>query len=311
MNPDSEKAAVKGSAELSPEPAVSRGGLGETKAGGAPCRRISKTLIAAYIILGLGIWQMIQISSGGGSLFQFAKEMTSVPVELRPDRLMPPARDLPSTDPVGAYVSNSKRGMTDKEIRWMIEDFQQVRMMPTSGNIEEYRSFRERQNKWYLTAVTEALSLTPEQRQSVQKSLRGLLDQAEEGFKREVDEASARGEVPNGNIVNPYLEATFWLRNAEFAPWNLCELTEAQADLTMERSWLEQKESAMKMPDPFNQEPMWLNYMAIAMKDPVSGNLITYPPPSPPRHGLHHARYRQGRNHGHLSSLSSDTGPEA
>jgi hypothetical protein len=73
---------------------------------------------------------------------------------------------------------------------------------------------------------------------------------------------------------------THWLRAKSIAPWNLCELTEAQSNLTMEQDWRERAKSAPQVQGQFNWEPQWLAHSAIAMKDPASGRFIEYPPPS-------------------------------
>lgn len=246
--------------------------------GTAPRRRISKTLMVASAITCLGIWQIIHVSTGGDSLFQISAKAKAGLSQPRSDRRTPPGRTLTPADPVGAYIERSKRGMTDQDIRWMIEDFQALGPMPTSGGIEESRSYRERQNRWYLLALAEALSLSSEQKRTVQKSLAEALDLAEDQYWKRGNET---GGASHGVHIELYLEATHWLRTATLAPWNLCVLTEAQSALTMNRRWLEQKKAAMKMGSPFNAEPMWLTYMSIVMRDPVSGDSVAYPPPSP------------------------------
>lgn len=97
-------------------------------------------------------------------------------------------------------------------------------------------------------------------------------------FKKDI--AFKGSTTLSGLLISPHFEAAFWLRSPEFAPWNLCRLTEAQSRLTMERWWLDRKNTAMNMSAPFDQEPQWLSHMSIAMLDPASGNLIEYPPPS-------------------------------
>lgn len=244
-----------------------------------PRRRISKVVIAASVVSSLGIWQAIHIANGGEPLVRLAAKGEAGTIELSAGKRIPGGRTRASADPIGTYIESSKRGMTDQEIRWMLEDFKQVGNMPTSGSIEEYRSYRERQNDWYLTALTEALSLTPEQKRYIRESLKESLDQAEEQFKALVNEAAARGG-PNWIEIEVYLEAAHWLSQSQFAPWNLCDLTESQSKLTMERRWLEQKEAAKKRESPFNYASSWPGFMSVAMQDPVSGEFTPYPPPS-------------------------------
>lgn len=244
----------------------------------APRRLISRTLITACVLSGLAIWQVVHVSNGSAPLVQLTANAKPGPTKLRSDGREPRRNAHQSTDPIAAYLARAKRGMSDQEVRWMIEDFRALGLMPTSGSIEESRAYRELLNRWYLTALTEALSLTPEQRRKVQTSLAVLLDQAMDQFK--IGMASEQGTIYPELVIDPNFEATRWLRRPELAPWNLCRLTEAQSHLTMERWWRDRKKAAMKAESPFNQEPGWVSFMSIAMQDPASGNLIEYPPPS-------------------------------
>lgn len=241
-------------------------------------RRFSNTLIAAIAISILGIWQTFHTFSGGEPLFQLAAKSQAGQLESQVNQRMHSRRFIAPVDPTATYIARAKRGMTDQEIRWTLEDFQQVENRPLSGVIEQSRAFREKQNQWYLTALSEALSLTLEQKRITSKSLTKLLDQAEEQFKRQVNEASVSGERPSGLVIEPYEQASFWLGGPEFAPWNLCRLTEEQSALTMQKPWQEQKKAAMELVSPSNQEPRWLGLMSIAMKDPLTGELTPYPP---------------------------------
>lgn len=220
------------------------------------------------------------MARGGESLFQIVARGQDGETRLDAKTRTSPTRKRVSVDPTQAYIENSKRGMTDQEIRWMLEDFKQVAMLPDSGLVEGSRTFMARQSEWYLTALTEALSLTPEQKRTARESLRGSLDREAEKFEAEVDAAVARGEGLDWNILNPYLEANHWIRRPEFAPWNLCGLTENQSRLTIERQWLEREKGAMEVRNLFSSRAIWLNFFSIAMQDPASGESIRYPPAS-------------------------------
>lgn len=262
----------------------------ETKA--APRRRISKSLFAACLLTGIGIWQIIHVSNGGEPLFLLAAKTKAAPTKLRSDGRVPLGKVLQSTDPIAAYLERAKRGMTDQEIRWMIEDFQ------TAGLDEVDHSprgtLRAKQQLWYLEALTEALQLSQEQRSQARARMDELLRKDLEAFEQGVGGVTEVREpteaIPDDSPIAPNADATTWLLKDAYAPWNLCDLSEEQSQLTLERWKAGERESRVKseaaqdpggsvtFPSPVF--PEWIRSHGIAMQDPTSGNLIEYPPPS-------------------------------
>ena len=92
------------------------------------------------------------------------------------------------------YATRKKQGLTDREIGWIVEDFQNagldlgIRAAPQ----EEYLAQRRAQDRWYRDALVEAWSLTPEQSAQVTAKLAELYDQAKADFI----EALAAGPQP-------------------------------------------------------------------------------------------------------------------
>jgi hypothetical protein len=255
-----------------------------------PRRRFSKTLIAACILSGLGVWQIVHVSKGGEPIFQLASKAKTAPSKLRSDRRAPLGRVLPSTDPVAAYLDRAKRGMTDQEIRWMIEDFQ------TAGLEEEEHSLkgtlRAKQQLWYLEALTEALQLSPEQKAQAKAKMNAMRVAEFELLEKEFEEEAAN--YPNSHPdVRTALQITYlhmasnyeWLSKDGYAPWKLCDLTKEQSQLTLQK-WRSSEEKEIpkaadaEVVDPFVEpvENSWIRQKYLLIQDPASGNLIDLPP---------------------------------
>ncbi len=140
----------------------------------------------------------------------------------------PVAQGAPAVD----YATRKKQGLTDREIGWIVEDFQTagldlgIRVAPK----EEYLAQRQAQDRWHRDALVEAWSLTPEQTALVTAKLGELHDQAKADFI----EALAAGPQPievNGQWyiitssepMHRLIDAKRRLddANSPFMPWNL------------------------------------------------------------------------------------------
>jgi hypothetical protein len=257
--------------------------LVEVETDATPRRRTSKTLIAALVLSGLGIWQIIHVSNGGEPIFQFALKPKAAPTKQRSEGRESIGRVLPSTDPIAAYLERAKRGMTDREIRWMIEDFQ------TAGLDEKERcltgAFRAKQQAWYLEALTEALQLSPEQRDQAKTRMDELHAADVEMIDKEVEKYPASKDNPDLWMAIENRSSggsASWLSGNGYAPWNLCELTKEQSALTM-RKWVTSPNGEpLPTDDPFggSQETMrWLETKTVIIQDPFTGKLTEFPDP--------------------------------
>lgn len=157
----------------------------------------------------------------------------------------PPAKTRHAVRPTGQgaptvdYATRKGQGLTDREIGWIVEDFQTagldlgLRVAPK----EEYLVQRKAQDRWYHDALVEAWSLTPEQSAQVTAKLAELFDQAKADFI----EALAAGPQPiqvNGQWlivtssepIHRLVDAPKRFQDADgpFMPWNLCEITSEQ-----------------------------------------------------------------------------------
>lgn len=135
--------------------------------------------------------------------WQFAQHIARPAVLSRMDRPLDPPQRVHSADryqrasaieqdPVNRYLAAAERGMTEREIRWMVEDFEQLGAKPAEN--------RRGVQKWYLAALCDALKLSREQQQQAAQKLTEL-----------------------GAAVE--------ISQLKYAPWNLCALTAEQQAL--------------------------------------------------------------------------------
>lgn len=113
--------------------------------------------------------------------------------------LPPPAktrhflREASPAKPTPDYATRRKQGLSDREIGWIIEDFQFAGLDQgiRAATPEDYLKQRKQQDRWYRDLVVEAWSLDPAQTILMTAKLDELFKQAEAQFTKELAEASA------------------------------------------------------------------------------------------------------------------------
>lgn len=236
-------------------------------------KRWSFWLLAAMALLSIGAWQAAQIALDVRS--RAASAVKASPGKTRSNSRKPSAKELAKADPVDTYIARAKRGMTDQEIRWMVEDFQASGLdpLPTASSKEAYEALHKRQRAWYAMTLDGVLGLTKEQQAEVLNNLRKIADR-QIVAKQIVIGNPDRETLLEGAIVTSFPQ---WLSDEAAAPWNLCTLTDAQASLTV------QKLVGKEAQDPFapksDARPTWgeLVLSPPVVQDPLSGNPITVP----------------------------------
>ncbi len=243
-------------------------------------RWFSKTLIAAYVVLGLVLWQTIHVVGGGEMPFTSSGKPQMGSTKLHLDRDATSRKNRPTKEPVAAFFDRAKRGMTEQEIRGMIADFEAIETKPNWLSLEECRAHVEKQNDWYATALGEALSLSSEQRQTVRASLTENLNQTLQGL---VAEDLLEVDHLIGVIRHKIFEPTIYYLDSNDSNQNLlyfCDLTADQFKLTYKQAQQMKAEHAKNNPKPFNLEQPRYNYRSMSMHDVVTGDFVDYPPPS-------------------------------
>jgi hypothetical protein len=204
-------------------------------------------LAIAASFLGTGIWQ-----THAARARDLAKLQQSLPHPEKTRQAVRPASIPFSGAPVADYEARCKKGMTDQEIHWILEDYKNAGLdhgihdieIPDSGPPSEdpYRphhdTLRKAQDRWFLEALADGLRLSPEQIAQARTSFDRLFDEAKAEFIQEQN--ADLQKPPQGSllhfravdrlakIVSPHR----FLDGDEYIPWILCPLSPQQEKLT-------------------------------------------------------------------------------
>jgi hypothetical protein len=258
--------------------------------------------IAGLFLLGFAGWEAVQLNSGGRKTFAGAH--LPPPLRSRSGERPLLVRETQTGDPVANYLARAKRGMTEQEVRWMLEDFEAAGLSRPQDELEALdmtaaKAHRQKLEEWYLVALSEGLSLTSTQQEDAKKQLAvhfafDLQRVAEREWQ--LRERTQDADVEPLSFIEGHLErakARFRYHtvfSSSFAPWNLVQLTESQTSLTL-RFWVIADWQRRGEKDPFwspdRPEPEdWLCYKdepkdpgagpesQTIIQDPTTGNLL-------------------------------------
>lgn len=138
-------------------------------------------------------------------------------------------------DPVADYATRRAKGLTDREIGWIVEDFQSagLDLGIRAASKEAYFAQRKAQDRWYQAALIEAWSLNPEQSAQVAAKLAELNDQAKADFIEALNAGPQPIEIngqwfilTSAEPIHRLIDANARLQGTAgaFLPWNLCKM---------------------------------------------------------------------------------------
>ncbi|MEO7098366.1 MAG: hypothetical protein ABI162_03310 [Luteolibacter sp.] len=218
-------------------------------------------MVFATAIVGIAFWQA-QITMAK----EIAAKNKVLPSPAKTRHAIRPAPATFTGDPAADYIERCEKGLTDQEIDWIIEDFENAGLDRYYQNLKEdpkgLIAFRAAQQRWYHDILVDGLRLTPDQSARVQNRLSELFVTAQSQFQRDLDNYAS---APDRDTKNPdpifgHLAAPYsWLINhPDFQPWNLCTLTPDQEKITwkffstlLEKS--NSKPSSTPLPDNHQQ----------------------------------------------------------
>ena len=145
-----------------------------------------------------------------------------------------------SGDVTEDFAARAAEGLEDREIGWIVEDFQTagldlgVRGAPQEEFIEQRRA----QHRWYLSALADGLRLSPEQTTAAAGRLDELAEEAEADFLKSLEGAGGKFEhegksyqIIGSHVISRHVSASEWL-TGDFMPWEISGLTKEQEQLT-------------------------------------------------------------------------------
>lgn len=269
---------------------------------------------AGLFLLGLAGWEAVQLNSGGRKAF--AGALLPPPLRSRSGERPVLVRETQTGDPVANYLARAKRGMTQQEVRWMLEDFEAAGLNRDDDELDfsKAQAHRKKLEEWYLAALSEGLSFTPAQKSEVKakmdalfvydlQQLEGLEECGREWKRQHPDQSLCGADLTHANRRFSYFPATLFF-DSSFAPWNLVQLTESQRALTLRfwriEDWKRENENnpffgsgddaepddwlytakGREGADPFSGSPQSTPRTmpeVPAMQDPLSGNLTEFP----------------------------------
>jgi hypothetical protein len=237
-------------------------------------RWFSKTLIAAYVVLGLVLWQTIHVVGGGEMPFTSSDKLKMASTKFHADRDLSSRKNRPTKEPVAAFFERAKRGMTEQEIRGMIADFEAIGPMLTSRDPVESQERTKKLNEWHFKALDEALSLSAEQKREVWDSLNPTPYAKPQEWKL-IPDAKLESLV---FISEQDLLRHFYYGNSYADSWRHCSLTDDQVKLTYKKS-LEARYEARREEDKKSGSISCHGEHLMIMHDPATGEYVDYASP--------------------------------
>ena len=136
------------------------------------------------------------------------------------------------------YQEKVKRGLTDREILSILNEFEATGVGTPPEVVPLDGSFREKQQEWYLAALDEALNLTPAQLRQARERMRRMLEEDSAVFAKGIAMEGYIGvppqRWPDDKPIYPFnINPLLWLSKESYAPWQLMDLTAEQERLTV------------------------------------------------------------------------------
>jgi hypothetical protein len=201
-------------------------------------RFLYATSLLALLLAGImTLWTVVSLDG--------PEARTEIHQKLSPEKTRSALRGapIPSTEsPQMSFHERIREGIDLEEINWILDDFRAVGLdrPPTAGTGEDYLNYRRTQQRWYLSALDEALQLSPGQRAVTKQQLDKLYqgDAASyvkllAGMQPITLEDGRQFLIGSAHDFNSILSATSWIfaNDGKFLPQNLCELTPDQLEI--------------------------------------------------------------------------------
>lgn len=179
------------------------------------------------------------------------------------------------------YLSKTQRGMTETEVRWVVQDFLARGLdveYPEDTTAEGFLALRKAREQWYLGALVSGLRLTIEQESEARERMKVLRDMDYLEYLKYIDglkpfeQGGKKMLMIEGGKAITLTDANQWLNQEGYRPWELCQLREDQLSLTRFHSQNQEKADSQGAEDhvmnpklPEELADHGLNYYALGM----------------------------------------------
>lgn len=155
------------------------------------------------------------------------------------------AREVRTKNPREEFEAARKRGMTEEEVRGIVEEFigKGIATTDVNGTREtRIREAREKGHKWYIETLIDGIGLSGVQRDEAERKLHQMIEGDLIRFQRAVEsKAKQKGEGQNpgsdesdslaAGLFEDMCDIRFWLRDGSLLPWNMCKLENWQEEM--------------------------------------------------------------------------------
>lgn len=186
-------------------------------------------ILFASLITSLAYWQA-QVAVAKD---QTARQATLPPPPKTRHSIRPLAQTS-SGDPITSFNARLAKGLTDREVAWIIEDFKTagLDLGVRAASSEEYLSQRQAQDRWYRDALVEGWSLSRDQSGQINARLGELYDRAKTAFLETLADGPKPFEhdgkwftITSAEPIRRLIDANLRFQDSSspYMPWNLGE----------------------------------------------------------------------------------------
>lgn len=158
-----------------------------------------------------------------------------------------------SGNPHKLFLARCKAGLTDQEIGWIVEDFENAgldRDYPADMSQAGFLAFRQAQDRWYRELLGEALQYSSDQLRQVAKQLTANYEKEKELYQNRLGEIKPFEidgkfyKIAGADVTNSIYWSSQWKseNQEELLPWKLCTLTPQQESIVRKASPTAQSE---------------------------------------------------------------------
>lgn len=163
-------------------------------------------------------------------------------------------RELRTKNPREEFEAARKRGLTEEEVRGVVEEFVSIGLMDEhepDATVEDLLARRQKEQRWYLDTLTDGFGFSNGQKNEAKRKLRESLaeDYARymelgksgdeitifktdgDPFLRTEDPFLSDQEIHEMNPAARMLGVSLWLGLGKLSPWELCGLDEGQKEM--------------------------------------------------------------------------------